>query len=357
VWTLRLRAYLVATLIFGFFFALLYVVVFLIAPSTAYSPIPGLGASPFTGWFSWVVAVNFGLTFLVVFAQFWFSPRIIRWSARVQFVSEAEQPRLHAIVAELAQKAGVPKPQVGISDLPETNAFAYGRWNSDGHLCVTRSILGVLDEAELRSVLGHEISHLRHRDMVFMTLVQTVPLIAYIIARSLLRSRVRGKGAAYVLMVGAAAFAVYVVTTLLVLYVSRLRETYADQGSVELTGEKAPLASALYRITRGTAELDPNEVKELGGTRALMITDPYRAQKDARAFDWALVAPGGRFTEQSLLQFDEEVPKIPWHLRMAEVLSTHPLLEHRLKLLAEMPVGPSFQLYHANLRPRSGTRR
>jgi heat shock protein HtpX len=350
MWSLRLRAYLASAVVFGLFFAFFYVLLFLFAPSSSFLPLFGSGSSPIVGWISWYVVVDISLAGVVVFLQYWFSPRIIHWSAKVEEVSEADEPQLHALVAEMAARAGIPKPRVGVSDLPEPNAFAYGRWLSDGRICVTRPLLDALPPNELRSVVGHEISHLRHGDMAFMTVLQMVPLVTYAFARGVFRSHIHGKGAGQVFLAAAIAFLIYLISTLLVLYVSRLRETYADRGSVELTGEKAPLASALYRITRETARHDKQEIKDLGGTRALMITDPYRAQKDAAAFEWSQVAPDGDFSEASLQQFDRDVTKLGWHLRLAETLSTHPLLEHRLKLLAEMDVGPSFQLTEANLR-------
>lgn len=71
--------------------------------------------------------------------------------------------------------AGIPKPKVGISETNIPNAFAFGRTKKDGRVCVTRGILNLLDEEELKAVLGHEISHIRHRDMAVMTLISVVP--------------------------------------------------------------------------------------------------------------------------------------------------------------------------------------
>jgi heat shock protein HtpX len=350
MWELRLRAYLASAIVFGLFFGFFYVLIYLFAPSAAYLPIFGRGGNALVSWISWVVVFDIGVAFLVVFAQFWFSPTIIRWSAQVRYVSAEEEPALHQVVEELSRLANIPKPQVGISELPESNAFAYGRWLSDGRICVTRSLLGLLPPDELRSVLAHEISHLRHHDMAFMTLLQVVPLVTYTIARAIFHTRAHGKGAGQLMIAGAVAFLIYLISTLLVLYVSRLREAYADRGSVEITGQKAPLASALFRITKDTSSHDKNEIKQLGGTRALLITDPYRAAKDAASFDWDQVAPDGTFSEVTLQEYDRDVTKLGWHLRLAETLSTHPLLEHRLKLLAELPIGPSFRIAQANLR-------
>ena len=82
---------------------------------------------------------------------------------RVKWVTEAEQPELHQMVADLAREAHLPKPKVGISKLNMPNAFAYGRTQRDGRICVTQGILKILNKDELKAVLGHEMTHIRHR--------------------------------------------------------------------------------------------------------------------------------------------------------------------------------------------------
>ena len=346
MWRLRLRAYLASAVVFALFFALFYLIILVFVPSSSG---PFGDTSPLA-FLTWATFACIGLDVGVVFAQFWFSVRIIQSVMHVRYLSPGEQPELQRAVAELAESAGVPTPRVGISDVPESNAFAFGRWANDGRICVTRPILDLLDAEEMRAVLAHEISHLKHRDMIFMTLLQIVPLVAYTIARSL--TRVRGKGAGQAAIIAASAFFIYLITTLLVLYVSRLRETYADQGSMGLTHGKAPLASALLRIIHQSAALDPKEIKQVGGARALLLSDPYRAHKDDTSFPWAEVAPGDRISEVGLQQYDREVTRLGWHLRLAEVLSTHPVLEHRLKLIAEFPIEESLDLRHPEFAVR-----
>jgi heat shock protein HtpX len=353
MWALRLRAYLASAVVFALFFGLFYALLYLLLPSSALAPLPGLRGTPSFTWVSWFTIADLALVFAVVFAQYWFAPRIVGWSMHVRYVSREDEPRLHGIIGRLAQEAGIPYPKVGISEVPEPNAFAFGRWATDGRVCVTRPLLELLDDEEMTAVLAHEVSHLRHKDMIFMTLLQIVPLIAYVIARTLTRVRGGGKGAGQVVLVGLFAFLVYLITTLMVLYVSRLREVYADKGSIELTGGKAALASALLRITHSTATFPKETIKEVGGARPLLVADPYRATRDAASYPWAQVAPGDKLTEAGLQQYDREVKRIGWHLRAAEILSTHPVLEHRLKLLAEMPVGGELPLVRPAFRERA----
>src|SRR3989304_1055760 len=118
--------------------------------------------------------------------QYLIGPSLVGWTMRVKWVSEKEAPDLHRMVAELAEKANLPKPKVGISQLNLPNAFAYGRTQRDGRICVTQGILKLLNRDELRAVLGHEMAHIRHRDMAVITLLSAIPMILYWLAWSLM---------------------------------------------------------------------------------------------------------------------------------------------------------------------------
>ena len=132
-------------------------------------------------------------------------------------------------------------------------AFDFGRSKKDGRVCVTEALLQRLNREELEAVLAHEVSHLRHRDMVVITMLSVIPLICYFTFWTFLFGRGRqGTGS----LIAIVAFALYLVTNLIVLYVSRIREYYADQGGAELTGKSHALASALYRILQYLADLN-----------------------------------------------------------------------------------------------------
>ena len=126
------------------------------------------------------------LAFGFMLLQYLVSPAIVGWTMKVNWVTEAEEPELHRMVAELAQEAHLPKPRVGISRINVPNAFAYGRTQKDGRICVTQGILKLLNKNELRAVLGHEMSHIKHRDMVIITLLSAIPMILYWVAITML---------------------------------------------------------------------------------------------------------------------------------------------------------------------------
>ena len=138
-----------------------------------YGVITGIGT--WTGAGNAVFYIVLALAFLGF--QYLLDPIIVARTMKVKWVSEKEEPELHRMVAELANGVHLRKPKVGISQLAIPNAFAFGRTQRNGHVCVTRGILNLLSKDELRAVLGHEISHIKHRDMAFITLLSAIPLI------------------------------------------------------------------------------------------------------------------------------------------------------------------------------------
>jgi heat shock protein HtpX len=309
-WKLKLRMFLATALLFGLIYAILLVVGSLL----------GVGGPLF------YALLGFG----VIFLQYLISPKIVELTMNVHYVSEAEAPRLHAMVDELARRAGIPKPRVGIAEIAVPNAFAFGRTKSDGRVCVTRGILNLLDEEELRAVLGHEISHIRHSDMIVMTLVSAVPLICYYIFWSTVFSRDDEAN-----LVGIAALLAYFIGQLIVLFISRTREYYADQGSVEIGGQPHKLASALYKLVYGSAQFNRDDLKQVEGVKAFFLNDVSAAQsevEDLRQLDMNL---DGTIDLAELQRIKYGGVKVGLGARILELLSTHPNMLKRVKRLSE----------------------
>jgi len=309
-WKLKLRMFLATALLFGLIYAILLVVGSLL----------GVGGPLF------YALMGFG----VIFLQYLISPKIVELTMNVHYVSEAEAPRLHAMVDELARRAGIPKPRVGIAEIAVPNAFAFGRTKSDGRVCVTRGILNLLDEEELRAVLGHEISHIRHSDMIVMTLVSAVPLICYYIFWSTVFSRDDEAN-----LVGIAALLAYFIGQLIVLFISRTREYYADQGSVEIGGQPHKLASALYKLVYGSARFGRDDLKQVEGVKAFFLNDVSAAHsevEDLRQLDMNL---DGTIDLAELQRIKYSGVKVGLGARILELLSTHPNMLKRVKRLSE----------------------
>jgi heat shock protein HtpX len=270
---------------------------------------------------------------VVVFAQYMLGPKMVEAVMHVHYVSPQEAPNLHAMVDELAMNAGIPKPKVGIAETDIPNAFAFGRTKGDGRVCVTRGILNLLDEEELKAVLGHEISHIRHNDMAVMTLISVIPLICYWIFISMLFGGNRDSDAG---AIGAVALVGYLLGQLLVLFVSRVREYYADEGSVEIGGKPHKLASALYKLVYGSANLDKKAVKEVEGVKAFFVNDISDAQNEINDLRQLDTDMDGVISEAELADLRNMDTNIGTGSKIMELLSTHPNMVKRIKRLAEL---------------------
>lgn len=275
----------------------------------------------------------------IVFLQFLIGPKTVEWSMRVKYVKESEYPKLHQTVAELADKAGIPKPKIGISKLQIPNAFAFGRTRRDARVCVTEGILKLLDDDELKAVLGHEISHIKHRDMAVITMISVVPMICYMLFVSFFWGSMFSRGrrdSGAMVVVGLLALVVYFITSLLVMYGSRIREYYADFGSVEIGNEPHHLATALYKLVYGSARADKRVIRQSAGMKAFFVNDPSRAMYEIRELKEIDVDMSGTIDQNELMMLSSKKVKIGRADRVVEVLSTHPNMVKRIKHLASL---------------------
>jgi len=280
------------------------------------------------------------LAVVVVAIQFFIGPKIVEKTMRVRYVSEREQPELHRIVSELAMKAGIPKPRVGISEIPIPNAFAFGTSKRTARVCITRRLMEMLKRDEIEAVLGHELSHIKHRDMAVITALSVIPMICYFIYFSFFWSGIFGgggrnrEGALPMMAIALIAFIVYFISNLIVLYASRIREYYADAGSAELTRRPHALASALYKMIYGSAAGVKQEKvkKEMGSMRAFFATDPVTARRDLRDLSAADLNKDGKIDEYELRAFAERA-RVTRAERLMELFSTHPNPVSRVKRL------------------------
>lgn len=313
-WMLKLRLLLASMLLF----VLLYVII------TAIGYYFGFGR-PLTYGIFVIVLVLF---------QYLLGPKMVESTMRVNYVSEAEAPKLHEMVEDLARKAGIPKPKIGISETNMPNAFAFGKSKRDGHICVTRGILNLLNENELKAVLGHEMSHIRHSDMIVMTLLSVVPLICYWIFISTLFSDGEREGGTA--LIGIGALIAYFLGNLLVLFVSRVREYYADEGSIELGNQPNHLASALYKLVYGSARVSKDELKKVEGVKAFFVNDISDAGNEIGNLRSMDLDKDGAISESELAQIKYTRTNVKTADKIMELFSTHPNMVKRIKKLSEL---------------------
>ena len=318
MFSLKLRMYLLLAVLFG----IMYMIATLIGTS--------LGMNNFYFYI--------GIAFVMMFIQYLIGPKLVEWSMRVKYVDKNENPQLHQMVEDLARKAGIPKPKVGISQIALPNAFAFGRGPSDGRVCVTEGIMRLLDEKELRAVLGHELTHLKNRDVLTITLLSVIPMILYRIAWNLMFFGGRGRrqeGGANLALVGLAALIFYFITNLLVLYASRIREYFADKGSVALGNDPSSLATALYKLVYGAARTDKEALRDVEGLKAFFINDPSCALNEIKELQQLDLDKSGTIDPYELDALRRKKIRLGFGDKLMELLSTHPNMLKRIKMLSE----------------------
>ncbi|MDR2831136.1 MAG: M48 family metalloprotease [Methanobrevibacter sp.] len=314
-WKLKLRLFLAITLLFGIVYAILIVLGTLIFHQV---------------FFPMYAAIGIGM----IIIQYFVSPKIVEFTMRVKYVSEEQASDLHRIVGDLAKIANIPKPKVGVSEIDIPNAFAFGRTQKDGRVCVTRGMLNILREDEIRAVLGHEIAHIKHNDMIVMTVISMIPMICYYIGISFIFSRGNNEndnGA----IIGILAMVAYFIGQLLVLFISRTREYYADQGSVEYGNSPDKLASALYKLVYGTSKVDKNEVKKVKGTSAFFLNDIGNSDFDIHELSQLDTDNDGKISASELSQLKYRKIHVSTGKKAMEIFSTHPNMLKRMRKLCE----------------------
>jgi heat shock protein HtpX len=219
----------------------------------------------FLGILAWL---GVGASFLILiavgmaFIQYFFSDKLVMMTTGARVLADDEYPELHQMVARVAAEAGVPKPKVAIMQTPVPNAFATGRSPSHAVVAVTDSIMRLLTPRELEAVIAHEMSHVKNRDILTMTIASFISMIAAIIMNNFLFASLfdRRDGNPWIIA-GIAAVIVYFVSSLLLMALSRYREFAADRGAAYITRRPSDLISALVKIS-GRMDYVPAEKKQ-----------------------------------------------------------------------------------------------
>ncbi len=211
---------------------------------------------------------------LFLFIQYFFSDRLVLWSMGGRLVSEKEEPELHEIVTRLSQLADLPKPRIAIVKSSVPNAFATGRSKNNAVVAVTTGIMHQLDRRELEAVLAHELSHIKNRDVLVITIASFLSTVAFFLVRNLLFFGMMGRDRrdmGSMVIVWIVSVLVWLVSLLLIRALSRYREFSADRGSAIITGQPGHLASALMKISGVMGRLPKDDLRRVEGMNAFFI--------------------------------------------------------------------------------------
>ena len=214
------------------------------------------------------------------FITYWFSDKIVLAMYRAREVSESDEPRLYAVLRTLTAQAELPMPRVFIIPNETPNAFATGRNPAHASVAVTQGILKVLSEDELEGVLGHELAHVKHRDIltgtIVATMVGTITFLARMAGWSMMffggsrddRRGSSGLGELFLIIVAPLA------AVLIQLAISRSREYAADEGGSRISHKPLSLANALRKLERGVERIPMEQASP--ASAHLFIVNPLR---------------------------------------------------------------------------------
>jgi heat shock protein HtpX len=206
-----------------------------------------------------IAVVAAGLFFFQLFA----ADKIGLRAMGAHEVSPREAPELHAMIERLCVQADIPKPRVAVAQTSMPNAFAMGRSKKSATVCVTTGIMDILSPAELEGVLAHELAHIRHRDVVIMTIVSFFASIASLILQFgfFFGGGDDDENPGFLVLV-LVSLAVYVISFFLMQALSRYREYAADRGAAEITRRPSALASALMKISGTMDRIPQRDLRE-----------------------------------------------------------------------------------------------
>ena len=216
-----------------------------------------------------------------LFFQYYFSDKIVLSSVGAHIIQPSQAPELYGTVQRLVQQADLPMPKIAVMQNPMPNAFATGRSPKHAVVAVTTGLLQQLSQPELEAVLGHELTHVRNRDMTVMTMAGSFAAVAAWIVQwgfwfGLGREDDRDNGNGFVIVL-LVSLVVAFLSHLLVMALSRYREYAADRGSAILTGQPEQLVSALVRISGNMQRIPNQDLRQAEPLSALFFAAPKKA--------------------------------------------------------------------------------
>ena len=252
---------------------------------------------------------------LMVLAQWYFSDKIVLYSSGAKIVTREQYPDLHELVERIVARTGLPKPRIAVINSRMPNAFATGKSPKSSVVAVTTGLMELLEPEELEGVLAHELSHIKNRDVLVLTLASLFSTIAaYLMQFGFYGGMYGGYGyggrdrnnqGAAVIIILLVAVITFVISFLIIRAISRYREFVADRDGALMTGKPSKLASALVKISGGMKRIPNQDLRQVEGLNAFFIIPAISGQG------------------------------------FAHILATHPPVEQRIKKLMAMEAAMS----------------
>jgi heat shock protein HtpX len=217
---------------------------------------------------------------LMVLAQWYFSDKIVLWSSGAKIVTRDQFPKLHDMVERIVARNNLPKPKIAVVNTRMPNAFATGKGRKSSVVAVTTGLLDILDDPEeLEGVIAHELTHIRNRDVLVITLASIFATVAWYLMQfgfygglygGMGYGRDRNNGGIMIIVIVVAVL-VWIISFFIIRAIARYREFSADRGAAQMTGKPVKLANALMKISGNMRRVPTKDLRQVEGLNAFFI--------------------------------------------------------------------------------------
>ena len=218
---------------------------------------------------------------VMILAQWYFSDKLVLWSSGAKLVTRDQFPELHDLVERIVARNNLPKPKIAVINMRMPNAFATGKGPKSSVVAVTTGLMDILDAEELEGVIAHELTHIRNRDVLVLTLASLFSTVAWYLMQFGFYGGLYSGGMGYggnrnnsggaMIIVIAVALLTWVISFLIIRAISRYREFAADRGSAQMTGKPIKLANALLKISGTMKNIPTRDLRQEEGLNAFFI--------------------------------------------------------------------------------------
>jgi heat shock protein HtpX len=218
---------------------------------------------------------------VMILAQWYFSDKLVLWSSGAKLVTRDQFPELHDLVERIVARNNVPKPKIAVINMRMPNAFATGKGPKTSVVAVTTGLMEILDAEELEGVIAHELTHIRNRDVLVLTLASLFSTVAWYLMQFGFYGGLYSGGMGYggnrnnsggaMIIVIAVALLTWIISFLIIRAISRYREFSADRGSAQMTGKPIKLANALLKISGTMKNIPTRDLRQEEGLNAFFI--------------------------------------------------------------------------------------